>query len=65
MERKESQRNMTTQKTNKNIIEDLVESERDKYSVADFRRMMKICSMSLIRTYKNNSVNSKSTWIKK
>jgi hypothetical protein len=40
MWRKRRQENMTPQKTNNNIIEDLVESERDKSPVAGVRRMM-------------------------
>jgi hypothetical protein len=31
---------MTSQKTNNNIIEELVESERDDCAVADVRRMV-------------------------
>jgi hypothetical protein len=40
MERKRKQRNVTLQKTNNNIIEDLMESYGDESPVADLKRMM-------------------------
>jgi hypothetical protein len=40
MGRKRRQENTIPQKINKNRIEDLVESKRDEFPVADLRRMM-------------------------
>jgi hypothetical protein len=62
---KRRQGNASPQKTNKNSIEDLVESEGNESPVADLSRMMIRCSMSLKRslkkTYKNSSKNVKRT----
>jgi hypothetical protein len=35
---------MTPQKTNNNVIEDLVESERDEFPVADIRKIRRMFS---------------------
>jgi hypothetical protein len=44
-----------------------VETKEDDSPIADIRRMIRIINelkRSLKRTYKNNSINSKRTWIK-
>jgi hypothetical protein len=50
MRRKRSQGNITPQKTNNNMIEDLVENEGDESPVDDFRRMM-------IRMFNHENMN--------
>jgi hypothetical protein len=40
--RKRKQENMSPQKTNNNIIEDLVESEGDEFPVSDIRRVIRM-----------------------
>jgi hypothetical protein len=49
MGRKRRKGNTNHKMTNKNIIEDLVESEGDEYPVADIRKMM----MTMNRLRKN------------
>jgi hypothetical protein len=68
MGKERRQGSKTPQKTNNNIIKDLVDSEADESPAADMRRMLIIMfnelKRSLKKTYKNNSMNHKRTWIK-
>jgi hypothetical protein len=69
MQIKRKQWNMAPQKTNNNIVEDLVESEGDESPVADIKRMVirmfNELREELKKDIQNNSVNPKRTWIKK
>jgi hypothetical protein len=62
--RKRRQRNITSQKTNSNITENLVECEWDEVPVADIRRMM-IRMFNELKDDKSNSMNPKRIWTKK
>jgi hypothetical protein len=53
---KRRQGNMIPQKVNNHKIEDMVDSEGDKYSGTEVRRITRMLR-SLKRTYKNNSMN--------
>jgi hypothetical protein len=67
MGRKRRQGNVTPQKSNNNIIEDLMERKGDESLVADLKRMIrkfKELEGELKENMQNNSMNIKIKWIK-
>jgi hypothetical protein len=63
MGRKRRQGNMIPQKSNKNIIEDLVGNKGDESPVADVRRMMIQMFNELKEDKQKQLMNPKRTWI--
>jgi hypothetical protein len=68
MGRKRKQGNITPQKMNNKVIEDLVENEGDEFPVAVLRRMMvrifNELRKDLKKNMKKNTTTIKRTWIK-